>query len=159
MVLGEGGVQGYSTRPTHSSSQPPPRTQSARTLDPETDPAFARLLAELRQTIASPAFAHVLEKCLDRAADIFFENVKGNLFTASADPSAASEPEKIRLASLLPGLARWSHLALNAVPNELVDVRHTIVFLCLSLAEREALAGYYGSQRDDSFRSYNLLAI
>jgi hypothetical protein len=32
------------------------------------------------------------------------------------------EEIKIRLAGLLPGLARWSQLALNAVPNELVDV-------------------------------------
>jgi peroxin-3 len=31
------------------------------------------------------------------------------------------EEIKIRLAGLLPGLARWSQLALNAVPNELVD--------------------------------------
>ena len=32
------------------------------------------------------------------------------------------EIEKPRLANLLPGLARWSHLALNTVPNELVEV-------------------------------------
>lgn len=31
------------------------------------------------------------------------------------------EEVKVRLAGLLPGLARWSQLALNAVPNELVD--------------------------------------
>lgn len=30
---------------------------------------------------------------------------------------------KLRLAALLPGLARWSHLAINGLPNELVDVR------------------------------------
>ena len=29
---------------------------------------------------------------------------------------------KMRLAGMLPGLARWSALALNGLPNELVDV-------------------------------------
>lgn len=39
------------------------------------------------------------------------------------------EEVKIRLAGLLPGLARWSQLALNAVPNELVDVSVRVFIL------------------------------
>jgi peroxin-3 len=39
------------------------------------------------------------------------------------------EEVKVRLAGLLPGLARWSQLALNAVPNELVDVSVNLVFV------------------------------
>jgi peroxin-3 len=43
------------------------------------------------------------------------------------------EEIKIRLAGLLPGLARWSQLALNAVPNELVDVSLRFFGSCGSL--------------------------
>ena len=39
------------------------------------------------------------------------------------------EEVKVRLAGLLPGLARWSQLALNAVPNELVDVSVDLIFV------------------------------
>ena len=42
------------------------------------------------------------------------------------------EEVKVRLAGVLPGLARWSQLALNAVPNELVDVSVAFDFGCVN---------------------------
>lgn len=41
-----------------------------------------------------------------------------------ADGEGGGETEKPRLASLLPGLARWGRLSLNSMPNEIVDVRN-----------------------------------
>lgn len=39
--------------------------------------------------------------------------------------------EKVKLAALLPGVARWTHLALNGVPNEIIEV--SILVFCVSL--------------------------
>lgn len=75
----------------------------------------------MRFTIASPAFARVLECCLDRETEVLFDGLNRGVFAEGGGEDG--EPEKLRLASLLPGLARWSHLALDTVPNELVDVR------------------------------------
>lgn len=87
-------------------------------------PAFDRLLAETRSLLQSPDFSMVLESCLDRATEILFKSVKDTMFVqggSSVDENGA--PLQLRLAGLLPGMARWSHLAFNGLPNELVDVR------------------------------------
>jgi peroxin-3 len=61
---------------------------------------------------------------LDRATAILFEGLEENVFVESiVDNSASGGELKFRLVGLLPGLARWSHLALNRLPNALVDVR------------------------------------
>ena len=79
---------------------------------------------------------------MDRATDVLLDDLRKSVFRSMdviADPggsgrdasyNAEVEIEKPRLANLLPGLARWSHTALNTVPNELVDVRCTFHFLC-----------------------------
>lgn len=87
-------------------------------------PAFDGLLGETRSLLQSPDFSMVLESCLDRATDILFKSIKDTIFVrggSSVDENGA--PLQLRLASLLPGMARWSHLAFNGLPNELVDVR------------------------------------
>ncbi|KAH8112871.1 Peroxin-3 [Phellopilus nigrolimitatus] len=125
LVFGEGGVPGYhsSRNSTPSSSRLPhylPPTSEPHRLNPESDPTFARLLAELRGTVASPAFAHVLEAALDRATDALLDGLRKSVF-GGIDAAADVEVEKPRLANLLPGLARWAHGALDTVPNGLVD--------------------------------------
>ncbi|KAJ7661696.1 Peroxin-3 [Mycena rosella] len=87
---------------------------------PQND-AFARLLAETREIVASPDFACVFEACLDRATEVLLSSVENAVFASATDAVAPGEEVRIRLAGLLPGLARWSHLALNGLPNELVD--------------------------------------
>jgi len=85
-------------------------------------PAFDRLLEETRSLLQSPDFLIVLESCLDRATDTLFKSIKDTIFVqsgSSVDESGA--PLQLRLAGLLPGMARWSHLAFNGLPNELVD--------------------------------------
>jgi len=87
-------------------------------------PTFDRLLEETRSLLQSPDFSIVLESCLDRATDILFKFIKDTIFVqggSNVDENVA--PPQLRLASLLPGMARWSHLAFNGLPNELVDVR------------------------------------
>lgn len=87
-------------------------------------PVFDRLLEETRSLLQSPDFSIVLESCLDRATDTLFKSIKDTIFVqdgSSVDKSGA--PIQLRLASLLPGMARWSHSAFNNLPNELVDVR------------------------------------
>jgi len=55
---------------------------------------------------------------------VLFEGLEKNVFvdTATAEDRTTPEEVRIRLAGLLPGLARWSSLALNGLPNEMVDV-------------------------------------
>lgn len=60
---------------------------------------------------------------MDKATEILFEGLEKNVFrTGSGGGGVEGGEERIRLAGLLPGLARWSQLALEGLPNELVDV-------------------------------------
>jgi peroxin-3 len=62
---------------------------------------------------------------------VLFSGLEKNVFidTATAEDRMTPEEVRIRLAGLLPGLARWSSLALNGLPNELVDVCRFFSFL------------------------------
>jgi peroxin-3 len=78
----------------------------------------------------------VLEVCLDTATQVLFTGLEKNVFVTNEPPppttttttteggggGGGEEEFRIRLAGLLPGLTRWSELALNGLPNELVDV-------------------------------------
>ncbi|KAJ6625772.1 Peroxin-3 [Mycena sp. CBHHK59/15] len=97
-----------------STSRPPPRTTAQK------DP-FAALLDETREIVSSPDFACVFEACLDRATEVLLSSVESAVFASSSESVSPGEEVRIRLAGLLPGLARWSQLALNGLPNELVD--------------------------------------
>ena len=119
-------------------------TTSRGTLD--VDPQFNALLAQTRCYLSGPDFTYVLGCALDRATEVLMDGLRARVFvdsanavnvpnaeeaqaqsmTGDAEGGASSENKdeiKIRLAGLLPGLTRWSQLALNATPNELVDVR------------------------------------
>ncbi|KAI0265276.1 Peroxin-3 [Gloeopeniophorella convolvens] len=115
------------------------------------EPAFAALLEETRDLLASADFALVLERALDRAAGVLFDGLARDVFVGDdADPDAPADAEaeaevRLRTASVLPGLARWSSLALNGMPNELVD----------SLADLHEVAGFAAiiySDYEDRFR-------
>ena len=73
---------------------------------------------------------------MDRATEVLFEGLEKNVYGGDAvahvaggqDGAVVMEVGRMRLAGLLPGLARWSQLALNGLPNELVDVRLPFFF-------------------------------
>jgi len=137
LVLAEGGIPGFSTNGSYSQSSSTPSSRN-----PESDPVFAKLLAEVRGTITSPAFEQVLEASLDRATEVLFDSLKRNMFS---EAQVGGEPEKQRLASLLPGLARWGSVSLNSYPNEIVDN-------VLNLKETTALATLIYSNFDTHIR-------
>jgi len=90
-------------------------------------PDFIALLSETASILTSSDFERVLEICLDRATGILFDGLQKNVFVESGKQVDESGQDlRLRLAGLLPGLARWSHLALNGLPNELVDVSYTL---------------------------------
>jgi len=82
---------------------------------------FSDLLSETREILSSPDFARVLEVCLDYATEILLESLAKNVFEPNRDPTGTTEP-RVKLAGLLPALSKWSQLALDGLPNELVDV-------------------------------------
>lgn len=88
------------------------------------DPKFDAFLDETRRHLASGSFERVLEVCLDSAMDMLSRGVDKHVFGSHGEDDAmmGQEPRE-RLAAMLPGLARWCHLALESLPNELVDVR------------------------------------
>jgi peroxin-3 len=109
----------------------PPATSGS-----DCDHTFNNLLGETANIIASANFSRVLEVALDHVSEeILLSGILANVFGRvlsdheEADRQAA-EP-KMRLAAMLPGLARWSRLALTGLPNELVDVSlsHVIIRL------------------------------
>jgi len=71
----------------------------------------------------------VLEVSAERGVDVLFDRLRVHVFVDSSEKEREMEGEnggekeelKLRLAGLLPGLARWSRLALEGLPNELVD--------------------------------------
>lgn len=64
----------------------------------------------------------MLEVCLDRATGVLFDGLERNVFVDSTGEGASGPDVLLRLAGMLPGLARWSRLALHGLPNELVEV-------------------------------------
>ncbi|EIN14632.1 hypothetical protein PUNSTDRAFT_140873 [Punctularia strigosozonata HHB-11173 SS5] len=129
-----------SSLPSMSASLLPPTSLSDLTPDPplypapqlhtDLEPAFDDLLSETKRVLAGPDFARVLELCLDRATEVLFTGLERSIFrdvnlpVDLGDKStqiAEDEAIQVRLAGMLPGLARWSNLALTSLPNELVD--------------------------------------
>ena len=84
---------------------------------------FASLLSETRSVLSSPDFEQVFEVCVDHATEIMFDSLEKNVFQPRESEGAGQEV-RMRLAALLPGLAKWSQLVLNGLPNELIDVSH-----------------------------------
>ncbi|CAA7263389.1 unnamed protein product [Cyclocybe aegerita] len=135
--------------------QPQPQVQSYVTAPPPPhahllDEPFASLMSETRSVLASRDFARVLEVCLDRATAVLFDGLEKNVFTPSGSiagiGNGSGEEVRIRLAGLLPGLARWSQLALDGLPNELVDK-------ILDLREVTCLSAIVFARFEDRFQS------
>jgi len=82
------------------------------------EPAFMALLEETRDLLTSSNFALVLEHALDRATSLLFDGLSQHVFVGQEGEEGEV---RLRTASVLPGLVRWSNLALNGLPNELVD--------------------------------------
>ncbi|KAI0827263.1 Peroxin-3 [Trametes gibbosa] len=88
------------------------------------DPRFDAFLDETRAQLASGSFERVLEVCLDSAMDVLSHGVDRHVFGSHSeqeDSVPGPEVARERLAAMLPGLARWCHVALEGLPNELVD--------------------------------------
>ena len=79
---------------------------------------------ETRSIIGSCDFAFVLDACLDRAAKVMFMNLERSVFESDTAGASSTEVERMRLADLLPGLARWSVLAMTGNPTKLVHVSY-----------------------------------
>ncbi|KAH9000744.1 Peroxin-3-domain-containing protein [Lactarius hatsudake] len=73
------------------------------------EPEFTALLEETRDLLASALSI--------RATALLFEGLSQNVFVGEE----GEDEVRLRVAAVLPGLARWSSLALNGMPNELVD--------------------------------------
>jgi peroxin-3 len=87
------------------------------------------LLEETRDLLSSSNFAIVLERSLDRATSLLFDGLTQNVFVGEEEEGEV----RLRTASVLPGLARWSSLALNGLPNELIDVRSSLLLITFIL--------------------------
>ena len=118
-----------SHQPSNNLTDPPPEAHEstpftfglATPLAHLHEEPFSSLLSETREVLSSPDFARVLEVCLDYATEILLESLAKNVFEPNRDPTGTTEP-RIKLAELLPALSKWSQLALEGLPNELVDV-------------------------------------
>jgi hypothetical protein len=82
------------------------------------DAEFEALLTESRELIASPSFSLALDASLETSFRIFFEYLEREVF----DSTGRRATQPLRLVDILPGMSRWSHVAINALPNELIDV-------------------------------------
>lgn len=81
---------------------------------------FIALLEETRQTLSSSDFTYTLSAVLDRGTEVLFTDVEQSVFHLEGAPT--DEAIRIRLANMLPGLARWSQNVLEGYPSVLIDV-------------------------------------
>ncbi|PPQ65087.1 hypothetical protein CVT24_003041 [Panaeolus cyanescens] len=95
---------------------PPPPVPPLHLLN---DPPFNALLEETRSVLMSEDFLKVLEVVLDRATEAFMANIERDLYGIGRGDLPSEE--RIRLAGLLPGLAKWSREVMLQLPNNLID--------------------------------------
>lgn len=88
--------------------------------------------------MASPDFALALERGLDAATDVLVDGLRSHVFAPTAEDGASGEPT-MRLAGMLPGLARWSVLALNGLPNPLLDVSAFYISAFVVFSDADAI--------------------
>lgn len=111
---------------------PPPTPDTlARVLSigPSKHPALDALVSEARAWLHGADFALVLPAALVRAEGVLLAALESDLFRPDEEnleqrvgPRIRKIPTKrVRLATLLPGVARWAHAAVQGHPDELVD--------------------------------------
>ncbi|CAE6436157.1 unnamed protein product [Rhizoctonia solani] len=110
------------------------------------DPALSTLLSATRNHISSADFAIALRKCIDLGTIAMKDGlIRSGEFGEIT--SADSESAKVKLAALLPGVARWTHLALNGVPNEIIEgfaeLREVAGYSAIVLSSFEEVLGSY----------------
>lgn len=140
----------HPTNPHPHPTDPHPHLTNSHPTNPHphlADPAFTALVAETQRTVRSADFAYALEAGLDRATEMLIAGLETGVYKAEGESSRGmgaqaddhrpnaedvrpdtqddhrpdADDVRVRLAGLLPGLARWSSLALTGLPNELVD--------------------------------------
>lgn len=134
------------------------------------DPKILFLLAQTRAYLSGPDFAHALTCALDRATDVLIDGLNARVFVErgailtpfegkikehrpqgdSSQVAGAEVPQEaqtMKLVGLLPDLARWSQRALNATPNELVDVCHFLDHNLNASDGERSYSEYHGSSR------------
>lgn len=87
-------------------------------------PQLRDLLNETQDFLDSPDFSIVLRSCLDKSFELLSSSL-GHLFVNMPDVAAGRFEEvtekQVRLAAILPALARASHSILQDTPNEYAD--------------------------------------
>ncbi|KAJ1301311.1 hypothetical protein OPQ81_003713 [Rhizoctonia solani] len=97
------------------------------------DPALSTLLTASHTHISSADFAIALRKCLDLGTIAMKDGlIRSGEFGETTNAGTDDEGPRVKLAALLPGVARWTHLTLNGVPNEIIE----------GFAELREVAGY-----------------
>jgi peroxin-3 len=92
--------------------------------DARLDPVTRSLIKETVTYVTSADFGTVFGACLDRVTDILIQGLREGVFEGGQeDDDSKVEKHSVRLAAMLPAVARWSHLAVNGIPNPLVEVR------------------------------------
>lgn len=82
------------------------------------DEELNTLFSESCEIIRSPAFTKAFDAAIESSFNAFFEYLEKEVF----DSTTREQGQSLRLVDVLPGMARWSHVAVNSLPNGLVDV-------------------------------------
>jgi peroxin-3 len=121
------------------------------------DISLREILDENLDIVArSHDFDVVFAACVDRATKALLDSLREGIFHEErvvevfegGIGEGGGEGKKVKLASVLPCIARWSHLAVNGNPNEVVEVRlfslfPSLSFLSLSIIDAPFLMTSY----------------
>lgn len=99
--------------------------------DARLDVPTRSLIEDTISFINSDEFNTVFGVCLDRGTDVLIQGLREGVFEGGQEEDDGKlETDGVRLAAMLPAVARWSHLAVNGIPNELVEVRFFMCLVC-----------------------------
>ena len=95
-------------------------------------PPLRQLLNETFDFLDCTDCSTVRKICLDKLFEKFGEGCESSFKSVNGGEEAGGRFEdvterSVRLAGLLPNVARLSHLILNGIPNEFVEVSHIIL--------------------------------
>ncbi|KAG8987865.1 peroxin, partial [Tulasnella sp. 427] len=94
------------------------------------DTAFRTLMDDTRVLLNGQDFGVVFDKAMDWSVDWLVERVQRDVFECTPEEQKEGEQDeegkdreekKVKLAALLPGVARLSHTLVNSMPNELIE--------------------------------------
>lgn len=102
--------------------------------DAHLDGPLRSLIAATCEAAGSADFGVVLGLGMDRGTEVLVRALREDVYEGGGEDyneetGSGLERASVRLAAVLPAVARWAHVAVHGMPNELIEVRVYSIYL------------------------------